>query len=754
MAKTVASRILGTPDNDVLLGTPGDDVIDALAGNDDIVSAFGGNDTINAGSGDDNASAGNGDDLVLGRSGTDFLRGGAGNDTLDGGTETDTLIGDDGDDTISGGDGNDLIFGDRIDFGGTGNDLLKGGAGDDKILGAEGDDQIFGDNGKDILNGSLGNDSVYGGANNDQVFGFTGDDQVYGDDGDDLVNGGDGSDRVFGGKGNDKVFGLSAETSQPNLGKGEIDTLTGNEGNDTFVLGSILPNGTPAVFYDDGDPATAGTGDYALIADFGTGSTVGSDVIQLTGSAANYSLGSVPTGLPSGAGIFYNNGMTPELISIIAGISPSNLSLSNPNQFTFSEQSSPNPKPGEPSQKLQIEVLASGLESPRKLTFGPDGALYVAEAGRGGPGASIPSPSQPGAILSYGATGAITRIQDGTVERVVTGLPSLALPDGGDASGVHNIEFDAYGNAYAIVGFAGNPALRDSTIKVPDFSQLIAIDNFDGGSSWTRLIDFGAYELNNNPDGQDVNTNLYDLLIKDNTVYVLDAGGNNLLSQKAFGGELTLKSVFQSRTVTDPLTGKSAVQQPVPTAVTVGADGAFYVSELTGAPFQAGVAKIYRLTADGQPEVYADGFTNIVDLAFDKKSGGFYVLEYDADGISIGSDAGALIYLSPDGKTRTKITDKLVSPTGLTIGTNGDLYISNKGFIAGEGEVLRLTLQQDTPKSVNQPLFQAMANGATGRWSGWEQANLLDDTATFNYAHNLGSDLDPNVKMISQARLS
>lgn len=148
---------------------------------------------------------------------------------------------------------------------------------------------------------------------------------------------------------------------------------------------------------------------------------------------------------------------------------------------------------GNELQKPQIEVLASGLDSPRKLSFGPDGALYVAEAGRGGPGTSIPSPSQPGAVLSYGATGAITRIQDGNVERVVTGLPSLALPNGGDASGVADIEFDAYGNAYAIVGFAGNPALRDSTIQVPDFSQLIAIDDFDGGSSWTRLSDFGAY---------------------------------------------------------------------------------------------------------------------------------------------------------------------------------------------------------------------------------------------------------------------
>ena len=39
-------------------------------------------------------------------------------------------------------------------------------------------------------------------------------------------------------------------------------------------------------------------------------------------------------------------------------------------------------KPVEIPQISRIQVLASGLDSPRKLSFGPDGALYVAEAGR------------------------------------------------------------------------------------------------------------------------------------------------------------------------------------------------------------------------------------------------------------------------------------------------------------------------------------------------------------------------------------
>jgi glucose/arabinose dehydrogenase len=37
-------------------------------------------------------------------------------------------------------------------------------------------------------------------------------------------------------------------------------------------------------------------------------------------------------------------------------------------------------KPVETPKVSEIEVIASGLDSPRKLSFGPDGVLYVAEA--------------------------------------------------------------------------------------------------------------------------------------------------------------------------------------------------------------------------------------------------------------------------------------------------------------------------------------------------------------------------------------
>lgn len=84
--------------------------------------------------------------------------------------------------------------------------------------------------------------------------------------------------------------------------------------------------------------------------------------------------------------------------------------------------------------RATFEVIASGLFSPRGLAFGPEGALYVAEAGRGGPGACINGPEGP---ICYSPTGAIIRIdplEAGSQERFITGLPSLAGQPAGAAA--------------------------------------------------------------------------------------------------------------------------------------------------------------------------------------------------------------------------------------------------------------------------------------------------------------------------------
>jgi len=61
-----------------------------------------------------------------------------------------------------------------------------------------------------------------------------------------------------------------------------------------------------------------------------------------------------------------------------------------------------------------LEVVASGLANPRGLNFGPEGGLYVAEAGTGGIAPCIINSNNQ--FVCYGETGAITRITRNRVE--------------------------------------------------------------------------------------------------------------------------------------------------------------------------------------------------------------------------------------------------------------------------------------------------------------------------------------------------
>ena len=129
-----------------------------------------------------------------------------------------------------------------------------------------------------------------------------------------------------------------------------------------------------------------------------------------------------------------------------------------------------------------VETIATGLDNPRGLTFGPEGALYVVEAGRGGPG---PCTAGPEGTVCYGPTGAITRIdlRSTVCERVATGLPSLAAASGIRANGPHDISFVGRGNAAVVIGFVGDPRSRADLGAVgSSFGHLASVPGgFAGG---------------------------------------------------------------------------------------------------------------------------------------------------------------------------------------------------------------------------------------------------------------------------------
>ena len=334
----VPLELIGTEDDDILTGANGDDFIDGLGGDDilqglggndqilggsgeDLIAAGDGNDTVEGGTGNDNISGNGGNDNITGDDGRDDILGGEGNDLLDGGSEADRILGEAGDDSINGGSGQDSLLG------GQGNDLIEGGSETDLIFGDSGDDSLNGDDGRDTVEGGVGQDSVAGGLGDDLLLGNSGDDSLSGEDGTDTLRGGFDNDSLDGGAGNDELIGVELTDPESEFGAGEIDTLTGGASSDTFVLGDET-----RVYYEDGDPLTAGESDFAAIADFDERQ----DFIQLNGSAELYSLDFFTSELgTTDAALIYDPGVTArgELIATLQDVS-TDLSVADPS-FTF-----------------------------------------------------------------------------------------------------------------------------------------------------------------------------------------------------------------------------------------------------------------------------------------------------------------------------------------------------------------------------------------------------------------------------------
>ena len=321
-------------------------------------------------------------------------------------------------------------------------------------------------------------------------------------------------------------------------------------------------------------------------------------------------------------------------------------------------------------------VVMSGLDNPRGLAFGPEGALYVAEAGRGGTG---PCVFLRGAPQCYGPTGSVSRLWRGEQERIATGLPSYGSP--ASTTGPHDISFLGRGHAYVTIGL-GLEGMPRSALAVGDqFGWLVHVP---ASGNWRPVVDVAAYEFEVNPAGGATDSNPYGLLAEPGSQVVADAGANALLRVAANGTVSTL-ATFDAR---PNMTGIGPpFIESVPTAVAVGPDGAYYVSELTGVPFAAGLANIYRVVPGQAPTVAWSGFTTVLDLAFGP-DGSLYVLEHSTGPVFFGLP-GRLVKVAPNG-TRTTVIGGLTRPGSVAVGPDGALYVSNRSTSIGTGEVLRI----------------------------------------------------------------
>ncbi len=319
--------------------------------------------------------------------------------------------------------------------------------------------------------------------------------------------------------------------------------------------------------------------------------------------------------------------------------------------------------------------IMSGLDSPRGLAIGPDGAVYVAESGSGGAGPCIISPANE--TRCFGLTGAISRFANGVQQRIVSGLPSHALPNGDGAAGPHDIAFQTGGGMLLLMGLGFDPSVRPS--YGPSgllFGKLLSVSSV---GVITEAADVSAYEAQSNPAGGPVDSNPFGLLSVAGTRLVADAGANAVLSVVASG---------LVNTVTTLPSRPARSTDSVPTAVTVGPDGAYYVSELTGVPFATGASNIYRVVPRQQPQVFRSGFTTVTDIEFGP-DGSLYVVEHSTGPVFF-ARPGDIVKVAPDG-TRTVLVSNLNRPTSIAVASDGSIYYTNVGITRGAGEVWRFT---------------------------------------------------------------
>jgi hypothetical protein len=338
-----------------------------------------------------------------------------------------------------------------------------------------------------------------------------------------------------------------------------------------------------------------------------------------------------------------------------------------------------------------IRVLATGLNDPRGIDAdeGDHGdRLLVAQSGSGeiteiltrrkgdpviGAFAALTAESSPSDVVEYGFNKAF----------VTAGVP----PEGGGG---------------------GDP-----------FGGLVKVRR--GGES-SVVANITAYQQGD-PDPVDqedapTESNPFGVALVRHGVLVTDAAGNDLLKIKK-NGSIETVARFPTRTLPfpegvpdGPPAGTPIESEAVPTAVAVGPDGAWYVSELRGFPFTKGASRIWRIEPGaedaecdpdakrGRCRVFADGFTSVIDLAWAGDT--LLVLELVKEGL-LAAEAGtappigALWAVEDDSKTEIA-PGSLLAPGGVAVSDEERIYVTTGTLLGpGAGEVVRLeaALEQD-----------------------------------------------------------
>jgi hypothetical protein len=309
-----------------------------------------------------------------------------------------------------------------------------------------------------------------------------------------------------------------------------------------------------------------------------------------------------------------------------------------------------------------VTVVADRLNNPRGLDL-VHGALYVAEAGRGGDTCLDEE-------TCVGLTSSITRVRHGHQRRIVTGLLSAAGPDGTFAVGVDDVSVARRGGGlFMIATAAGCPDQVPPGLPAEVLRQNGKLLR---GHAKRVVADITAFECANDPDGQGPESDPYSVYAASNHHQVVaDAAGDSVLDVR--NGHVSLLAVI-------PPSANGSDQ--VPTSVTRGPDGAWYVGTLAEGAGNGG-ARVWRIVPGHAPQVYIDGLTAVVDIAFGPDRS-LYASEFVTD-LTDENSGGAVVRVRPDGRRTVLGEGSLFFPGGVAVDRRGNLYVANWSILPATG---------------------------------------------------------------------
>jgi len=331
-----------------------------------------------------------------------------------------------------------------------------------------------------------------------------------------------------------------------------------------------------------------------------------------------------------------------------------------------------------------VTTYATGLTNPRGLTFGPDGRLYVAEAGLGGaltPAGGPNCPLVPNIYSPYtaGYSGRVTRVlSDGTTETVAANLPSMTDAFGG-SYGPTDVAFIG-DTLYVLVEMGG------CSHALPDDLPAILRVNPDG--STTNVANLNAWHAANPPhfikDTDPTTTDqepggvFHSMIALGRYLYVVETNQAQLLRVDPSNG--TIERLYD-------LSIDNAEHNPI---VMTRRGNNFYVGTFgeDGGPSELAVFD----KGFGGYSLSFQSLNPIVGLAWrDKRLYGVEIFPYDDQWTP---DNANLVAFDRETGARTELLTGFASlPNGLVLGPDGALYTSNWGISytgGGDGGVLRI----------------------------------------------------------------